>query len=63
MQFVIELYKLACGTAEGKVVGRGWKRKRRSQLSLPSNPSWAVGGRATPRTKSEQRYFRESHPT
>jgi hypothetical protein len=44
MQFVIELYKLACSTAERKVVCRGWKKMRRSQLGLPSNPSWAVGG-------------------
>jgi hypothetical protein len=57
MQFVIELYKLACATAEREVVCRGWKGKRRSQLGLPSNPSRAVGDRAAPRTKSEQRYF------
>ncbi len=37
MEFVIELYKLACGTAERKVVCRGWERKMRNQLSLPSN--------------------------
>ena len=55
MQFVIELYKLACGTAERKVVCRGWKEKRRRQLSLLSNPSWVVGDTAAPRTKWEQR--------
>jgi hypothetical protein len=49
MQFVIELYKLACCTVECKVACRGWKGKRGSQLGLPSNPKLGIqgiGGRA-----------------
>jgi hypothetical protein len=43
MELVIELDELACGAAEREAVCRGWERKRRGQLSIPS--------------KSERRHF------
>jgi hypothetical protein len=58
VQFVIELDELTRGTAKRKVVCRGWERKGRGQLSLPSKSKLGMWGRAAAKTKSEQRYFR-----